>query len=64
MLGHASVRQTEAYAITEQATIGREMSVLNRRLNKTKVKMSPSDIAVLTRLEKEIQTIKMKYSLK
>ncbi|SEP07176.1 site-specific integrase [Flavobacterium sp. fv08] len=64
MLGHASVKQTEAYAITEQATIGREMSVLNRRLNKTKVKMSPSDLAVLTRLEKEIQTIKMKYSLK
>ncbi|MEZ7516672.1 site-specific integrase [Flavobacterium frigidarium] len=29
MLGHQSVKQTEAYAITEQITIGYEMSMLN-----------------------------------
>jgi len=63
LLGHASVKQTEAYAITEQATIGREMSMLNKKLNKTTPKMSKSDIAVLSRLEKEIQAIKKKYNI-
>ncbi|MBF4519283.1 site-specific integrase [Flavobacterium sp. ANB] len=63
LLGHASVKQTEAYAITEQKTIGREMSLLNKRLNKTSVKMSQADLAVLNRLEKEIQAIKKKYNI-
>jgi integrase len=63
LLGHASVKQTEAYAITEQATIGREMSLLNKKLNNTTAKISKSDLAVLSRLEKEIQAIKMKYNV-
>jgi integrase len=63
MLGHASVKQTEAYAITEQATIGREMSLLNKKLNKTCKKMSDSDLAILSRLEKEIKEIKKKYNI-
>lgn len=63
LLGHASVKQTEAYAITEQATIGREMSLLNKKLNKTTPKISKSDLAVLSRLEKEIQAIKNKYNV-
>jgi len=63
LLGHASVKQTEAYAITEQATIGREMSILNKKLNKKKPKMSESDIAVLQRLEKEIEAIRKKYDI-
>lgn len=63
LLGHASVKQTEAYAITEQATIGREMSILNDKLNKNKVKISPTDLDVLSRLEKEIQMIKKKYGI-
>jgi integrase len=63
MLGHASVKQTEAYAITEQATIGREMSLLNKKLNKDVLKMSKTDMAVLGRLEKEIQAIKKKYNI-
>lgn len=63
MLGHASVKQTEAYAITEQATIGREMSLLNKKLNKNAVKISKTDLAVLGRLEKEIQAIKKKYNI-
>ncbi|OXA99004.1 recombinase [Flavobacterium plurextorum] len=63
LLGHASVKQTEAYAITEQATIGREMSLLNKKLNKTASKMSKPDLAVLSRLEKEIQAIKKKYNI-
>ncbi|MBS7232635.1 site-specific integrase [Flavobacterium psychroterrae] len=63
LLGHASVKQTEAYAITEQATIGREMSILNKKLNKTASKISKPDLAVLGRLEKEIQAIKKKYNI-
>lgn len=34
MLGHQSIRQTEEYAITEQMTIGREMSQLRQKLHK------------------------------
>lgn len=63
LLGHASVKQTEAYAITEQATIGREMSLLNKKLNKVTPKISKSDLAVLSRLEKEIEAIKKKYNV-
>ncbi|MBW1658857.1 site-specific integrase [Flavobacterium quisquiliarum] len=63
LLGHASVKQTEAYAITEQATIGREMSILNKKLNKSETKMSKPDLAVLSRLEKEIQAIKKKHNI-
>lgn len=63
LLGHASVKQTEAYAITEQATIGREMSILNKKLNKTESKMSRPDMVILSRLEKEIQAIKKKYNI-
>lgn len=63
LLGHASVKQTEAYAITEQATIGREMSLLNKKLNKATPKISKSDLAVLSRLEKEIEAIKKKYNV-
>ena len=57
MLGHASVKQTVAYAITEQKTIGREMSLLNKRVNKTNVSISKSDLAILTRIEMEINEI-------
>lgn len=63
MLGHSSVKQTEAYAITEQATIGREMSLLKKKLNKDAPKISKTDLAVLGRLEKEIQAIKKKYNI-
>ena len=63
LLGHSSVKQTEAYAITEQATIGREMSLLNKKLNKNESKISKPDLAVLSRLEKEIQAIKKKYNI-
>lgn len=63
MLGHSSVKQTEAYAITEQVTVGREMALLNKRINKTDPVMCESDLAILTRLEKEIKKIKRKYHL-
>lgn len=63
LLGHSSVKQTESYAITEQATIGREMSILNEKLNKPKAKISLLDMEVLNRLEIEIQTIKKKYGI-
>jgi hypothetical protein len=63
MLGHSSVKQTEAYAITEQVTVGREMALLNKRINKTAPVMCESDLAILNRLEKEIKKIKQKYNL-
>ncbi|MFD2938543.1 site-specific integrase [Flavobacterium notoginsengisoli] len=62
LLGHSSVKQTEAYAITEQTTIGREMSLLNKKLNLTNPQVSPEDMDSLNRLEKEIQEIKKRYS--
>lgn len=63
MLGHSSVKQTEAYAITEQLTVGREMALLNERINKSKPIMCESDTAILRRLEKEIEDIKKKYNV-
>ena len=63
LLGHSSVKQTEAYANTEQTTIGREMSILNKKLNKNEPKISKPDLEVLSRLEKEIQAIKKKYNI-
>ncbi|WP_339921336.1 site-specific integrase [uncultured Flavobacterium sp.] len=63
MLGHSSVKQTEAYAITEQVTVGREMALLNKRLNKANPIMCESDLAILSRLEKEIKDIKQKYNV-
>jgi integrase len=61
LLGHSSVKQTEAYAITEQATIGREMSLLNQKLNPQTTDISLEDLTMLEKLEKEIQLIKNKY---
>ena len=63
MLGHSSVKQTEAYAITEQVTVGREMVLLNKRINKANPIMCESDLAILSRLEKEIKDIKQKYNV-
>lgn len=63
LLGHSSVKQTEAYAITEQATIGREMSLLNKKLNLKNKEISPDDVASLSRLEEEIRVIKEKYNI-
>jgi len=63
MLGHSSIKQTEAYAITEQISIGHEMVILNKKLNKTKSKMSESDMEILKRLEEEIKDIKKKYDV-
>ncbi|WP_317172034.1 site-specific integrase [Flavobacterium pokkalii] len=57
MLGHSSVKQTEAYAITEQATIGREMTLLNKKLKLEKTEISQEDLTTLNRLENEIKLI-------
>ncbi|AWK04839.1 recombinase [Flavobacterium crocinum] len=63
MLGHSSVKQTESYAITEQATIGREMTLLNKKLNLEKIEMSQEDLTALIRLENELELIKEKYKI-
>jgi site-specific recombinase XerD len=38
MLGHSSVKQTESYAITEQASIGREMRLLTKKTKPGKIR--------------------------
>lgn len=63
MLGHSSVKQTESYAITEQATIGREMTLLDKKLNPDNIEIAHQDLAALRRLEKEIEMIKEKYKI-
>jgi integrase len=57
MLGHQSIRQTEDYAITEQATVGREMAQLKKRLSKKQPDIPQSELRTLQRLEKEINAI-------
>ncbi len=63
MLGHSSVKQTESYAITEQDTIGGEMTLLNKKLNPEKIEMSQEDLTALIRLENELELIKEKYKI-
>lgn len=63
MLGHQSIRQTEEYAITEQVTIGREMSQLKKKLNKQNRPIPENDLAKLKSLEKEIAILKEKYNI-
>lgn len=61
MLGHQSIRQTESYALTTEQTVGREMSLLNKRLNKTAPQMSLDDLDIIRKLEKEIKAIQDRY---
>jgi len=58
MLGHSAVKQTEEYAITEQAAIGREMKNLNDKLNNTKNKSTNNINMLLAGLQKEMEKLK------
>lgn len=58
MLGHQSVKQTEEYAITEQRTIGREMSALRNRLQKNRLAHDENTTAYIERLERENKQMK------
>jgi len=58
MLGHQSVKQTEEYAITEQRTIGREMSALRSRLQKNRLTHDENTTAYIERLERENKQMK------
>lgn len=64
MLGHASVKQTEEYAITEQQTIGRNMQVLKQKLLKETCIESEEELKILSRLEKEIKEMKEKIKIR
>lgn len=57
MLGHYSVKQTEEYAITEQASIAREMKELESKLNSTD-NFNKDLGKFLEQLEKEFQDLK------
>ncbi|MBL3545964.1 site-specific integrase [Chryseobacterium sp. KMC2] len=56
MLGHHSVKQTEDYAITEQASIAREMKELESKLNSTSFNKDLGKF--LEQLEKEFLSLK------
>ncbi|HAK27852.1 MAG TPA: recombinase, partial [Sphingobacterium sp.] len=55
MLGHRSIKQTEEYAMTEQRTIGREMSELKNKLASQHKDKAEDDLALLNRLSKEVE---------
>jgi len=57
MLGHYSIKQTEEYAITEQASIAREMKQLETKLRSTD-NFSRDLLKFLEELEKEFQDLK------
>ena len=57
MLGHQSIKQTEEYALTEQATIGEEMSILETKIS-TGAKKDPSHAQdLLKNIEREINAL-------
>jgi integrase len=62
MMGHSSVKQTEAYALTEQETVGHEMTKLAKRLSEpapaTNELQSFSDM--IKKLENELTILKTK----
>lgn len=57
MLGHYSVKQTEEYAITEQASIAREMKELETKLRSTD-HFNRDLVKFLEQLEKEFRDLK------
>ncbi|MGE8535188.1 MAG: site-specific integrase, partial [Chryseobacterium sp.] len=57
MLGHYSIKQTEEYAITEQASIAREMKELETKLRSTN-DFNSDMMKFLEQLEKEFQDLK------
>jgi len=63
MLGHSSIRQTESYAITEEQTIGREMSELKNKLHGRPKSIPENELATLNRLEQEKKAIREKYNI-
>ncbi|MGE4512553.1 MAG: site-specific integrase [Chryseobacterium sp.] len=57
MLGHYSIKQTEEYAMTEQASIAREMKQLETKLRSTD-NFNQDLVKLLEHLEKEFQDLK------
>lgn len=57
MLGHSSVKQTEEYAITKQASIAREMKELEAKLRSTN-DFNSDMMKFLEQLEKEFHDLK------
>ena len=55
MLGHHSVKQTEAYALTEEFTVSDEMNRLRERLTIPKVPIAENPIE---KIERELQMLK------
>ena len=63
MLGHQSVSQTEEYAITEQISIGREMTGLKQRLADKEDVSGELTLKTIERMEKELSEMKRKFTI-
>ncbi|PZX93148.1 site-specific integrase [Flavobacterium aquariorum] len=63
MLGHQSVSQTEQYALTEQISIGREMTGLKQRLADKEDVSGKVTLQTIERMEKELRDMKEKLAL-
>lgn len=58
MLGHYSVKQTEEYAITEQATISHEMEILKNKLFNKQNSSEVDTKTILLHLQQELELLK------
>ena len=56
MLGHASISQTEEYAITEEVSIGLEMQNLKQKLMEQE-SGKENNLQIIARLKKELAAI-------
>lgn len=54
MLGHQSIKQTEEYALTEQATISKEMDILDNKISSESELNNSDSIAILKKIENDI----------
>ena len=57
MLGHQSIKQTEEYALTEQATISREMDILDNKISSESELNNSDPIAILKKIENDINQL-------
>lgn len=57
MLGHQSIKQTEEYALTEQATISKEMSILETKMCKRLQEEPSNALDLLKNIQRDIYAL-------
>ena len=60
MLVHKSIKQTEKYALTEQATISREMQILENKISSEADKDQHDPMSILRKIENDINLLAVK----